>query len=302
MDFKGDMMVTVDADGEVALFQVQLRKFSNLHLLRDDDYLVRTAQTKVSSEPIWRVILDFENKLIVCCMPTVLKMYKIKQRGQSSKLVFKKSLTSSKSLFGHVELLGRDELESIRGQIEGESRLKADNIYNLQPGTNNLKKLEKTQLVVSIYFCHSKTSKFSFFDLDSLNESFSVSSSRGLPNYFKVIPSLAKLISVHENGQINIYCLFEMKNVQKKLVSNAAPVDYFYYDSVKKLIFTASSNDSVRVYSSQHLNFQAEFAGFRTKYQHGMSCICKLPQSPRLLYDLYLVSGSDGSINIFKLS
>lgn len=302
MDFKVNKMVTGDMDGDVVLFHVRVRKFSNIPLVKDDDYLVCEAQVKVSSEPVWRVILNNEKQLIVCCMPTVLKMYKIKKRSQSIKLVCVKSLTSSMSLFGHVELLGSNELENIRGQFEGGERVIADNIYNVQPRTNNFKNLEKTHLVVSIYFCHSKTSKFSFYNLDSLKESFSIPSKQDMPNYFKIIPSMAKLVSVHENGQINIYCLLKMKNVQKKLVSNAAPVDFFYFDSSEQLILTASSNDSVRVYSSQQLNFQSEFSGFRTKYQHGMSCICKLPQSPRLLHDLYLVSGSDGSLNIFKLS
>ena len=119
IDLKCDLMLSSDSDGNVILFQVKLNKFNNMPFVQDEEYLTKKNEIKVSSEPVWRVMLNTTNQTVICCMPTKIKVFKIKARNNSIKLRNIKYLTSSTSLFGHSEFLPLIEIKEIQGQFDG---------------------------------------------------------------------------------------------------------------------------------------------------------------------------------------
>lgn len=179
--------------------------------------------------------------------------------------------------------------------------LPPDNIYNSQHRTSHLLQLNSTQLVVAVSTAKPLLSKFVFYDLESGRESFSLKARDPAPNHFRLWASTGRLVSVHENGHINIFCLLKMRRVLRKLVSNSLPVDFVFVDAPEGLVLTASSDDSLRLWSGPSLKFQSQFSGLKPKFGFGMSCVLKLERSYKFAEDLFVVSSSDGSLSFLKL-
>jgi hypothetical protein len=111
-------MVTSDEDGTMCLFELQEKKFCTMPYIQDDNFLVKIVKIKISSEPIWRVMLFNPKDLIICGMPNVIKILKINRKNNKYKLKYVKVFTSSISSFGHSEILSINEVHLLQSQLE----------------------------------------------------------------------------------------------------------------------------------------------------------------------------------------
>ena len=120
MGLEGGRLVSSDWDGHLCLFELARAKLQTLPFVQDDEFLVQTLKVKISSEPIWRVLLFLEADSIICGMPTSVRVLKIVRKNQKIKLGCAKIFSSSSSSFGHAELLLSGHVHQMQAQLESE--------------------------------------------------------------------------------------------------------------------------------------------------------------------------------------
>ena len=118
MDLSEKTLVSTDIEGNLILMELNLQKLEKPQLMAGDDFLQKVAGLKVSSEPIWRVLLEVEKETIICSTPNWVQVVKWRRKRKSVQMYKKKKMTSPSYTFGYAEFLSLEEIQIVKDQIE----------------------------------------------------------------------------------------------------------------------------------------------------------------------------------------